>query len=223
MAFRTTCVAIPHRVGGQRRHTAAKEWAMSDRDPLDPMSQEPVPTEQQPTEPQPTEPVPPASYTPPPAPASVATSGTAAKADTGKRVLAYIIDLAVAWALGWIIPTFIGPLLGALYLLLRDGFDFDFMKGRSLGKHLMNLRLVRLDGGKVDLSTSASRNWTIALASLAGSLGVFGGIVTLGLTFLLIIVGIVLQLAEVVLTLTDAEGRRIGDKLAGTKVVDQPQ
>lgn len=145
-----------------------------------------------------------------------------AKADTGKRALAFIIDLAVAWVLSAVIPTFIGPLLGALYLLLRDGFSFEYMDGRSLGKRLIGLRPVRLDGGKMDFGTSASRNWTIALASLAGSFGVFGVLITLGLVLLLIFGGAILQLVEIVLTITDSEGRRLGDKFAGTVVIEAP-
>lgn len=144
------------------------------------------------------------------------------KADTGKRALAFIIDIAVAWLLSAVIPTFIGPMLGALYLLLRDGFAFEYMDGRSLGKRLIGLRPVRLDGGKMDLATSASRNWTIALASLAGSFGIFGVLVTLGLVLLLIFAGAILQIIEIVLTVTDAQGRRLGDKFAGTIVVDAP-
>ena len=140
-----------------------------------------------PLEPQTSEPTAPlAEDQRPPTPVPSATGTGQMKADTGKRALAFIIDIAVAWLLSAVIPTFIGPLLGALYLLLRDGFAFEYMDGRSLGKRLIGLRPVRLDGGKVDLATSASRNWTIALASLAGSFGIFGVLITLGLVLLLI-------------------------------------
>ncbi len=173
------------------------------------------------------EPVQPDPYVPEPAtgqepPAPMGTTGGHVKADTGKRALAFIIDVAVAWVLSAVIPTFVGPLLGALYLLLRDGFDFEYMDGRSLGKRLIGLRPVRLDGGKMDMATSVSRNWTIALASLAASFGVFGLIITLGLVLLLVLGGAILQLIEVVLTVIDAEGRRLGDKFAGTIVVEAP-
>ena len=128
-------------------------------DPLEPQTSEPAP--------------PPVEDRRPPTPMPATPPTGPVKADTGKRALAFIIDIAVAWLLSAVIPTFIGPMLGALYLLLRDGFAFEYMDGRSLGKRLIGLRPVRLDGGKMDLATSASRNWTIALASLAGSFGIF--------------------------------------------------
>ena len=176
-----------------------------------------------PLEPQTSEPTAPLAEDRRPAtPVPSATGTGQTKADTGKRALAFIIDIAIAWLLSAVIPTFIGPMLGALYLLLRDGFAFEYMDGRSLGKRLIGLRPVRLDGGKVDLATSASRNWTIALASLAGSFGIFGVLITLGLVLLLIFGGAILQLIEIVLTLTDPDGRRLGDKFAGTMVIDAP-
>ena len=160
-----------------------------------------------PLEPQTSEPTAPlAEDQRPPTPVPSATGTGQTKADTGKRALAFIIDIAVAWLLSAVIPTFIGPLLGALYLLLRDGFAFEYMDGRSLGKRLIGLRPVRLDGGKVDLATSASRNWTIALASLAGSFGIFGVLITLGLVLLLIFGGAILQLIEIPPAMKALEG-----------------
>ena len=72
--------------------------------------------------------------------ASTATS-TAVKADIGKRIVAAIIDAVAAGFVGIIlnlILTPVGGLVAAGYWLVRDGLDFDFMKGRSLGKQVMN-------------------------------------------------------------------------------------
>jgi len=185
---------------------------MSDRDPLDPVSQEPGTPEQPPAQPP--------TYTPPPPPVtSQATGGpdAATKPDISKRAIAAIIDGAVAGALG-LVPL-VGWIASALYVLLRDGFDFEFMDGRSVGKKLMNLRPVRLDGGKMDFATSAKRNWTICLGSLASFLLV---IPFLGWVLYIptLIAAIVLGIIELVRVFTDPEGRRLGDTVAGTRVIE---
>ena len=72
-------------------------------------------------------------------PAAADTASTAVatgKPDVGKRVLAYVIDWVVAMVLYAILAPVsagFGALVGAAYLLLRDGFDFELMRGRSLG------------------------------------------------------------------------------------------
>lgn len=71
---------------------------MSDRDPLDPVSQEPTQPEEQPA--------PPPTYTPaPPPPAATQPVGApvaAAKPDVAKRAIAAIIDGAIAGVLGYV-------------------------------------------------------------------------------------------------------------------------
>ena len=142
-------------------------------------------------------------------------SGT--KADIGKRMVAVLIDSAIAFVIWMVIPA-IGSLVGAAYILLRDGMEFDFMNHRSVGKHVMKLRLVSVDGSSPDLMTSVKRNWMFALGLLQPFLiytivGImllpFLGLATLGLT-----------ITELVLVLTDTDGRRLGDKIAGTRIVE---
>lgn len=148
---------------------------------------------------------------PPPDPSS------ALKPDIGKRAIAAIIDGAIAGAVG-LVPV-VGGIVGALYILLRDGFEYDFMDGRSIGKKLMKLRPVRLDGGKMDLSTSARRNWPVALGSLASVLFILPVIGWL-LYIPVLILAIVLGIVEIYSVVTSQDGRRWGDKLANTKVVE---
>jgi len=133
-------------------------------------------------------------------------------------VVAYVIDAVVAAVLS-AIPA-IGSLLGFAYILTRDGFSFEFMDGRSLGKKLMKLRPVRDDGGAMDLTTSIKRNWTLALGSL-GFLVVYApflGLIALSILFTL--VGAVVGLVEIYLVLTSPDGRRYGDRFAGTHVIE---
>ena len=96
-----------------------------------------------------------AESSPPAAPAP-------AKADLGKRAIALIIDGVATMVVGFI--PLIGGMIATAYWLLRDGMDVEFMDHRSLGKKLMKLRPVMLDGSPVDMATSAKRNWMFALA-----------------------------------------------------------
>jgi len=196
---------------------------MSDRDPQDPANPDPVPrdplTPGVPPEPIRSAPTPP-SVEPlrePADPLAQPATDTAAKPDLGKRAIAAIIDGAIAGAVG-LIPV-IGGVVGALYILLRDGFDFEFMQGRSVGKTLMKLRPVRLNGAKMDLGTSARRNWTVALGSLATFLLIvplLGWLLYIPVLIAAVVIGII----EIVSVVNSPDGRRWGDKLADTKVIE---
>ena len=160
---------------------------------------------------------------PTPGPTNAAAAGatvlTAAgeKADLVKRFVAAIIDGAVASVIG-LIPV-IGGLVGLAYILLRDGFEFEFMDYRSIGKKLMKLRPVRSEGKKMDYETSFRRNWPLVFGSLVQIL-IFIPVIGWILIPIVAIVGIALLITEVVLVFTNPEGKRWGDRLAHTKVVE---
>jgi uncharacterized RDD family membrane protein YckC len=142
---------------------------------------------------------------------------TAGKADLMKRFLAALIDGVLAMVMGFV-PV-LGGIAGAAYMLLRDGLELDFMDGRSLGKKVMKLRPVRLDGKPMDLQASARRNWMFALGGITAVLAwipIIGWLLMIPIA----LAGLALAIVEIVLVLTDAEGRRWGDKLAGSKVVE---
>lgn len=145
------------------------------------------------------------------------TSTAPTKADLTKRFIAAIIDGVLAAGVS-LIPL-LGGIIGGLYILLRDGLDLEFMDGRSIGKKLIKLRPVRLDGQPMDPVTSVKRNLPLAVASVGS---VFLIIPFLGwvLAIFFGLIGLVLGIIELILVLTDPEGRRMGDKLAGTKVVE---
>ena len=138
------------------------------------------------------------------------------KADIGKRFIAAIIDAVIAMVVGFI--PFIGGIIATAYWLLRDGMDIDFMDHRSIGKKLVKLRPVTLDGSPVDIMTSVKRNWMFALGGVAQFLAytIIGLLLAIPLAFLVFLIAIV----EVILVLTDAEGRRLGDKIADTIVIE---
>jgi len=163
-------------------------------------------------EPDPT-PDPSFSSDPIPDPDGVDASG---EPDKATRFLAFLIDGLIAGGLSAL--PLIGGLVGAAYFVLRDGLDVDFMPGRSLGKQVLDIDVVRLDGRPMDLETSLRRNWMWGLgpvAAIAAAFPIFGGFFR-GLVSLF---GLVVGLYEVYRVLTDSEGRRWGDDLAQTQVV----
>ena len=150
---------------------------------------------------------------PPPAAAAGAVGSTP---DTLTRFVAFLID-AVAIALIGLVPI-IGGLTGIAYALLRDGLDIDYIRHRSLGKKLMKLTVVRLDGRPMDMETSARRNWPLVFVSLAQILA-FIPVIGWVLIPFVVLAGAVFVVIEIVRVLTTPEGRRLGDGFAGTKVI----
>lgn len=147
----------------------------------------------------------------------------AAKADLGKRAVALIIDAVIAVVIGFI--PFVGVLAGAAYWLVRDGLEFDFADRRSVGKKVMKLRPVRLDGRPMDIETSAKRNWMFALGAIFGLLGlipVLGLILALVLIVPVSLAAFGLSLFELFKVITDPKGRRLGDTMGGTQVIEVP-
>lgn len=149
--------------------------------------------------------------TPTPAPAPVG-----GKPDPLTRFLAYLIDAVIVGVVGMV--PIIGGLVGIAYVLVRDGLDYDFMDRRSIGKKVMKLRPIRVDGLPMDVNTSIQRNWPLAFASLAQALA-FVPVLGWLLAPFVVLGGLILLLFEAYKVVTDPDGRRWGDTLAGTKVV----
>ena len=150
------------------------------------------------------------------APSSTETSTAPKRPDLTKRALAAIIDAVIAMVVG-LVP-FAGGIAATAYWLVRDGMDLDFMDHRSIGKKVMKLRPVTLDGRPLDLATSVKRNWMFGLGGLTQffAMTIIGLVLAVPLGLIAFVIGIV----EVVLVITDAEGRRMGDKMAGTRVIE---
>ncbi len=154
---------------------------------------------------------PPPPPEPAPAPEPERAMMPTGKADLGKRIIAVIIDGVIAGVTGFI-PV-IGGLAGAAYMLIRDGLEVDFMDQRSLGKKVMKLRPVRVDGQPMDLMTSVKRNIPFAIGPLIMIIPILGWIIGP-------IVAMIIGIIEIILVLTDDEGRRLGDRFAGTRVIE---
>jgi uncharacterized RDD family membrane protein YckC len=141
----------------------------------------------------------------------------AGKADLTKRAVAGIIDGVAAVLVGFI--PLVGGLLSTAYWLARDGLDLEFMPNRSLGKKVVGLKPVMLDGRPVDLETSLKRNWPFAISGVAQIL-LFIPIIGWLLMVPVALLALAAVIVEVFLVLTDDEGRRLGDRFAETRVVE---
>lgn len=140
------------------------------------------------------------------------------KADLATRFLAALIDGLIAAVLG-IVPV-VGGIAGAAYFLVRDGLELDFMNHRSIGKHVMGLEVVRLDGRAMDIEASVRRNWMFGFGAITAALAyipILGWMLIPVVSLIALAIGVY----EVYLVLTDDEGRRWGDQLGGTKVVEE--
>ena len=130
------------------------------------------------------------------------------KASVLKRILARIVDGLVAWALALVLPP-VGILVGLMYLAVADGVQ----KGQSLGKMVFGLEVISADGSPCDLKESIYRNLPFELALLFAAVPLLGWI-------LLIIAGIPILLIELWLVVADHNGMRLGDRIAGTTVIE---
>ena len=141
--------------------------------------------------------------------------------DKTTRFLAFLIDgvlVAVVSAVLAPLSAALGSLLGGIYFLVRDGLELDFMNQRSLGKHVMNLKVERVDGAPMNIETSARRNWVFALgvvSALVGAIPLIGWLLALPVS----LVGLALVLYEGYRVITRDDQQRWGDDFADTRVV----
>lgn len=138
-----------------------------------------------------------------------------------ERIVAALLDGIIASGLTAFLSgaPLLGGLVGGAYLVARDGFEVGPLRFRSVGKYVMGLGLVRLDGRPLTLETSVQRNWMLGLTSVAGAFVVVP-IVGGALASLVSFAGLALILFEIYNVLADPAGRRWGDRLGKTKVVE---
>lgn len=141
---------------------------------------------------------------------------TLQRASLTKRLLAALVDSILVSVVS-LVPV-VGAVAGLIYALSKDSLIFSLTgdarwKNMSIGKRVMEIRVVKTDGSDITVGDSVRRNLILSLGSIMGIVPVIGWIM-----------GSVLALAaavlETVLVLTDPQGRRLGDRLAGTIVVE---
>ena len=131
------------------------------------------------------------------------------------RLLAGVIDALIVIVVS-VVPG-VGGLAAAAYLLIRDGLETDFMDHRSIGKRIMKLRPVRVDGIPMDITDSIRRNWMFSIFGIIVFLAstIVGAILAFPLALMLVVfLGV-----EIFLVITDDDRRRFGDRVADTIVI----
>ena len=133
-------------------------------------------------------------------------TGIYPKAQVLNRFIAKLIDLFLAAAASELIAP-VGFLAGVAYLLVADGFA----GGRSIGKRLIGLQTV-LPGTRepAGFRESIIRNIPCAVAQL-----LYYAVPYVGWLASACIV-----MFEAILIIGNEQGRRLGDELAGTQVLD---
>ena len=144
--------------------------------------------------------------------------------EAGRRYLAKFIDGVVgalaAWLVaavvpGWFEGALVGALAGSGYVLIADGLETGPLRRRSVGKTMTGLAARRLDGTPMGMAASARRNWMLALSFLPHPFTFRAPL----LATVLSVVAFGLVAYEVWRVATAEGGRRWGDELAGTEVV----
>ncbi len=119
------------------------------------------------------------------------------------RCIARALDFLIVATL-YQAPLATGAYVGMAYLLIADGF----YGGRSVGKRLIGLAVVRRDGGPASFRESMLRNAPFAVAYF------FLWVPFVGIALMCLVIGL-----EWLLIVGNAEGARVGDELAHTRVV----
>ena len=145
---------------------------------------------------------------------------TLTKADPVKRIIALVIDAVASMIVG-LIP-FVGGIIGALYMLLRDALPIEALEYKSIGKKLLKLSVVNIEdpASKIDYAASAKRNWMFAL----GPMMMFFLFIPILGWIIDILIGIavfILVIIEIIKIFSDEKGVRLGDNMAGTMVIEK--
>ncbi|MCK4739476.1 MAG: RDD family protein [Deltaproteobacteria bacterium] len=134
------------------------------------------------------------------------------KAELLERVVARVIDFLIAGGLYFSLPL-LGPLASVTYILIADGLK----NGRSLGKRVAGVHVVSVLTDKpASFRDSIFRNSLFAF--VAGGYFVFGVVPYIGKP-VFILIGLGVLLCEVAILHNDEKKIRLGDRLAGTMVV----
>ncbi len=130
------------------------------------------------------------------------------KAHVLNRFVAKLIDLFIVAAASEMASP-VGFLSGLAYILIADGFA----GGKSIGKRLIGLETIQLDSrGPAGFRESILRNLPFGCAQIAFAIPWIGWLMSLAIVAF-----------ESLLIIGNEQGRRLGDEVAGTQVLDAGQ
>jgi uncharacterized RDD family membrane protein YckC len=137
-------------------------------------------------------------------------------ASVQKRLFAKLIDLMIVLFLGLVWFGGPGSILGFLYSIAADGLPLKSLKGQSIGKKLMGLRVLSGSQKNVNrqsrLKTSLIRNAPVGMVTFLMIIPFWGWILAL-------LIGIPLGLIEISLMIRADRRQRLGDVMAESVVV----
>jgi uncharacterized RDD family membrane protein YckC len=131
------------------------------------------------------------------------------------RFIARTVDLIIVVALYEIIPS-IGYFAGLIYLVIADGL----FEGRSVGKKLIGLKVVLENDSECGYKESIFRNSPFAVGFIL--CGIFGAVPLIGWLISFVIIVVILAFESLVIIGSD-NGKRLGDEIANTQVVEEEQ
>ncbi len=120
------------------------------------------------------------------------------------RLLAKSIDLIIFFIFIEFLKT-TGFFAGLMYVLIADGL----FEGRSIGKYLTHLRVVKKDSSPATTRESIIRNSPL-----------FFALILIKIPFLGLLLGGAIILLELIMLVGSPKTMRLGDELAGTEVVE---
>lgn len=130
------------------------------------------------------------------------------KAHVLNRFIAKLIDLFLVVAANQIAPP-VGFLSGLAYILIADGFA----GGKSIGKRLVGLQTMRVDSrDAAGFRESIVRNLPLGCAQIAFAIPWVGWLASVAIVAF-----------EGFLIIGNEQGRRLGDEVARTHVLDAGQ
>ncbi len=122
------------------------------------------------------------------------------------RAIGKSIDLLIVLII-WNIFSDPGLLVGSLYLLISDGL----LKGKSIGKKIMRLKVINLENkSPADFRDSVIRNLLLSISVLLLKIPIIGWMIFL-----------IVYAIEFIIIIGDSESRRLGDYLAKTVVIEE--
>jgi hypothetical protein len=134
--------------------------------------------------------------------------GVYPKAQVLNRFIAKLVDLLIVAAADKLVPP-VGFLAGLAYILVADGFA----GGRSVGKRLIGLQTILPRAREAaGFKESIVRNLPFGLAYLMFEIPYVGWMIALAMVSV-----------EALLIIGNDHGRRLGDEIARTQVLDAGQ
>ena len=136
------------------------------------------------------------------------------------RIAAKFVDLSLCFALSNNLPTWLGFPLSLGYILLGDAIRYRRLRGVSLGKRLVRLRVIPVPGSPSHPeSRSEISPWDSVVRNSPFGLLIFFAIHPVVGWFILLLVGVPLILTEIFFMVRSPQRQRIGDLMADTVVV----